>query len=496
MKSIYSLIFLILISLILYTFTFRGDWSNPSVNDIDLQHHRVGTAFETSQEGSRFAMIFSLINDKTLEIDKYAYMGTPDVGKINGHFYSLFPPAISIMAIPLYLLGFQLGASQIFTFSLSTIFAICTMILIWKFAIKLGLRWQAATFASLAFGFATNAWGYSVTLYAHLVSAFLVLSATYLTVYWQGKFSSLKIVLVWIIYSIASFVDYPNLFIFLPIVIYLTMNGISATSTGNKTSINIRPIFFIAPFIFIAFLVGYGYYNYHFFGSPLKLSNAIPRVTDINLPEETSNAAGGAESATSALKTRYLLQGLNSFIVSIDRGALVFSPIILLFVFGLGFLKNKLKNTETILISVPAVCLLLYSMFGDPYGGWAFGSRYLIAIAPELCLLAGIGLHRYWNKILIKLLYSIVFIYSSGISLLAPLTTNVIPPYVEARNFGIDYTYIINWRMLNDNNLNSYFYNNILHGSVSGLTYYSAILLFVSLIGLALIWMPKPKSQS
>ncbi|MFA6502055.1 MAG: hypothetical protein WCT85_04625, partial [Parachlamydiales bacterium] len=180
-----SILLLLIISLVFYGLTFRGNWNNPSVNDIDLQHHRAGTAFETSQEGSRFAMILSLINDKTLSIDKYAYMGTPDVGKTNGHYYSLFPPAISLMAIPLYLIGFQVGASQIFTFSLSTIFAILTMVLILKFAQKLGLNWQSSLFSALSFGFATNAWGYSVTLYAHLVSAFLILWAIYLAVYWQ-----------------------------------------------------------------------------------------------------------------------------------------------------------------------------------------------------------------------------------------------------------------------------------------------------------------------
>jgi hypothetical protein len=139
---------------------------------------------------------------------------------------------------------------------------------------------------------------------------------------------------------------------------------------------------------------------------------------------------------------------------------------------------------------------MLYSMFGDPYGGWAFGSRYLIAVAPELCLLAGIGLHRYGHKLFIKILYSLVFVYSAGVSLLAPLTTNVIPPFVEARNFGIDYTYVINWNMLKESHLNSFFYNNVLHGSIPGFTYYFAILAFVSLVGLTLIWLPRRKVRT
>jgi hypothetical protein len=139
--------------------------------------------------------------------------------------------------------------------------------------------------------------------------------------------------------------------------------------------------------------------------------------------------------------------------------------------------------------------LALYSMFGDPYGGWAFGSRYMIAILPELCLLVGFGLEHFSRNILIKILYSVTFLYSAGVSLLAPLTTNVIPPFVEARVYDLDYTYVINWRMLQNNELNSYFYNHILNKSIPGLVYYGLILTIVCLLGLFLIWLPNVKAK-
>ena len=178
-----------------------------------------------------------------------------------------------------------------------------------------------------------------------------------------------------------------------------------------------------------------------------------------------------------------------------DRGIIFYSPVIVLFIFGIGYRLSKKKGVELGLISVPATCLILYSMFSDPYGGWAFGSRYLIAAMPELCILAGIGLQRFTRNIFIKTLYTLIFCYSAAVALLAPLTTNVIPPTIEASPLGLDSSYIINIRMLENSSLDSYVYNHVLHGSITGTTYYFIILTVVLLAGMFFIWYPKKYPQ-
>ncbi|HVZ12491.1 MAG TPA: hypothetical protein VG965_05665 [Patescibacteria group bacterium] len=481
--------FLVVFSLFLFALTFRGQAGNPTPHQIEFEENSSGQAFETSQERSRYAIILSLINDHSFAIDNYASMGTPDIGALKGHYYSFFPPAVSMMAIPLYILGTQLGAAQIFTFSISTIFSFLTIIMIFLFSKRLGLHWSISAFAAVAFGFATNAWGYSVTLYAHLVSAFLLLLGLFVVLPLDDKKRGIKAILAWFLYSMAVFVDFPNLFIFLPIVGLATLKMVNITEFKEKFKIKINWFVIFAPIIFLALMTVYGYYNYIHFGSPLKFSNTIPRVKDLKNTDLSAPESG--TDATGALRTRNLLNGLTSFTVSHDRGILVYSPVVLLFIFGVGYLKKSKKWEEAGLLALPATCLVLYSMFGDPYGGWAFGSRYMIAVLPELCILAGVGLQRFAKNLLVKIIYIVVFTYSAAISLLAPLTTNVIPPYVEARYINLDSWYIINIRMLQKGELDSFFYNFVLQKSIPAVAYYFVILALVVAAGAYFIFTPK-----
>lgn len=494
----YIYILITVIALVLYSFTIRGELGNPTPEEIDSQLNTSGRAFETSQERARYGLILALVNDHTFQIDKYAAMGTPDIGVAKGHYYSFFPPGASLIAVPFYLIGEYFGAAQMITFLVSTIFALLTILLIAKFAIKLNLHWSIALFSAIAFGFATNAWGYSVTLYAHLISAFLILSGLYLTLFLEEKRAGITAIAVWTLYGLAVFLDFPNLLIFFPIVLLLTLKTFKINRSLRTIKIKIDWRFLVAPLIFVVMMAGYGYYNYIHFGKATTLSNFLPRVKDIGAIVVKSHETGKDVSTT--LNTRNMLEGFRSFIISEDRGIIRYTPVVLLFIFGLGFLKKQLKIIEVSLFALPLLCLSLYSMFGDPYGGWAFGSRYMIATMPELCLLAGIGLQRFYRynlkSIAVKIIFSLVFIYSSGVSLLAPLTTNVIPPSVEAGSLALADDYRINWQMLQLDQLNSFFYNHILNGSWSGFEYYYAILAFVVLLGLFAIWYPKTRYEN
>ncbi len=481
-----ALLLLTLICLVLYALTARGNIGIPTVEQIKSQHYKYGSEFETSQEGSRYGLLLSMVNDRAINIDRYAFLGTPDVGYINGHYYSLFPPTLSFIAMPLYILGLKLGATQLAVFSVSSIFGFLTMVMIYIFGLKLKLHWSISLFSALAFGFATNAWGYSVTLYAHSLSAFLLTTSALITFFWTKRAVEIRNLLFWLMYGIAVYLDYPNLGTFLPLALVLTFQGISIQKHKRISSIHIDWRYVIAPILFIGMLICYGYYNQLNFGNPLQLSNSLPKVTDAVLQGQANIADGKDEIPP--LTTRNLLEGLRSFTISLDRGVLFFSPIVLFFLFGLGQLKQKLSQIEATFLATVGINIVLYSMFGDPYGGWAFGSRYLIAIFPLLLILAGVGLQRYSRSVLIKLAYSAVFIYSCAVSLLAPLTTNVIPPYSEARPFGLDFTYMAAEDMLVKGKMNSFVYNHVIKAAIDAPTYYGLILAFVSVIALTLIW--------
>lgn len=485
----------VLLVISLYGATLRGRLGNPSASSIDNELSQSGAAFETSQERSRYALILALVNNHRLDLGEYASMGTPDIGRVGDKYYSFFPPATSILAIPLYLLGVQLGAAQIWTFLISTLFAALTMLVLYRLSLRLKLAGATALFVALAFGFATNAWGYSVTLYAHLLSAFALVGGVALASH--RNFTWAKSLGVWLLYAFAIFVDFPNIFAFFPIALVAGLRSFQLVTTKTRFTLSLRPTLLIGVLLFLAAMCGYGYYNYHYFGHPLKLSNTIDRVKDLKVVTNSSPEVKNL-SAAHALSPRKLIVGLTSFSVSHDRGLLIYTPVALLFVFGLAsLLKRSNLSLKLLLIGVPLTNLLTYSMFGDPYGGWAFGSRYMIAILPELLVIAGLGLDyfaRHANRLLrvgVLVVYSLVTLYSAGMSLLAPLTTNVIPPTIEAGTFALADDYRIPLEMLRLSHLNSFVYNRYLSTTLTGQEYYYLIYIPLALVLLLLIWRPR-----
>lgn len=496
MKKIPYLL-LAVFTILIFGLTFRGAVGNPTPEQIQTELNQRTQAFESSQERARYALILAMVNEKTVAIDTYAALAAPDVGYINGHYFTLFPPMTSVLALPLYLLGTHLGMAQIFTFLTPTIFSILTMLLSAEFCRRLKLHWSLGLLAAIAYGFGTNAFGYAVTLYAHTISAFFILLGLYCTVFlknWKGS------LLFWLCYAISVLLDFPNIFIFFPMALANAFFFFETTSTpGKKIKIKLHWQYFFLPFVFIALMTAYAAYNNFYHGSPTVLSNTIPRVESLevqSLPAPDQVTGNNSESAASALEPRNMLEGFRSFLISKDRGVLIYSPIVLLSILGIGVLKNKQKNIEVLLLSVPATCFILYTMFGDPYGGWAFGSRYVLAIFPELAILMALGLAR-WQKryqlLASQIFYSLVFMYSSAVSLLAPLTTNVLPPTVEALPLGLESTYRENITLLQNNMLSSFVYNFVLPDNFSGVSYYAAIAGLIILVGLCLIWWPKGK---
>ncbi|MBP7740594.1 hypothetical protein KA089_00230 [Candidatus Woesebacteria bacterium] len=490
MKKIIIATFIILS---LFTVTIRGNFGIPTSHQIDLELNGNGQAFETSQERSRYAIILAMVNNHRFDLGEYASMGTPDIGQIDGKYYSFFPPTASILAIPLYLLGLKMNAPQILTFLISTIFSIASIIMIYIFMKSLRVHWSKAIFVVIAFAFATNAWGYSVTLYAHLLSAFTLIAGIYFAT--QKKPNWQNSLIVFTLYAFGIFLDFPNIFAFFPIALLVGLRLFEIKQIENKIKFNIKISMIVGPLIFL-FLMGlYGFYNYQLFGHPLKFSNTLDRVRDLKIVENKTPEKKELDSV-SALFTRDLINGLYTFTVSNDRGVLIYSPIILLFIFGLIELGKRDRDLKILLIAVPVINLLTYSMFGDPWGGWAYGSRYMIAIFPELLVIAGLGLDYFarqskkFPKYTVLTIYSLVFIYSSSMALLSPLTTNVIPPSVEAGTYALADDARINRQMLRLNQLNSFVYNNYLHEKMSGYQYYYAILIPLNVYGLSLIWWP------
>jgi hypothetical protein len=103
----------ILISALILGLSLRGHLGNPTATELNNNYWKDNGPLELSPERGRFALLYSLAEDHSFFFSlPLARFATPDLGYENGHYVSLFAPAVSFFAIPGYLIGKALGASQ------------------------------------------------------------------------------------------------------------------------------------------------------------------------------------------------------------------------------------------------------------------------------------------------------------------------------------------------------------------------------------------------
>jgi hypothetical protein len=134
-------------------------------------------------------------------------------------------------------------------------------------------------------------------------------------------------------------------------------------------------------------------------------------------------------------------------------------------------------------------------MWGDPWGGWAFGSRYLIPAYAVFAILVSVALSHYRKNILFLVLFASLFIYSVAANLTGALTSIANPPEVEAEALGqlsgrIErFSWDRNWESITNNHIGSFAYNEFIKSFISPINFYWAILIVISILGIApLLW--------
>jgi phosphotransferase system glucose/maltose/N-acetylglucosamine-specific IIC component len=70
-------------------------------------------------------------------------------------------------------------------------------------------------------------------------------------------------------------------------------------------------------------------------------------------------------------------------------------------------------------------------MWGDPWGGWAFGSRYMIPTYALLAIFIAIALTKYKKNFLFLLLFLTLFLFSAFVNTAGALSSSANPPKVE-----------------------------------------------------------------
>ncbi|OGM19108.1 hypothetical protein A2686_00930 [Candidatus Woesebacteria bacterium RIFCSPHIGHO2_01_FULL_38_10] len=489
-KIIVNFLFLAFCAFVLIL-SLRGIGGNPTYETLNSSDLKEEGPLELSPERGRFALTYSIIEDKSFQFSlPVAKFVIPDLGYQDGRYVSLFDPGVSLLTIPGYIIGKYFDASQVGSFAIIGLFAIANALLVRSIAKKLGANPIASSLAALIFLFGTPAFAYAVTLYQHNVTVFLMLLSVYLLLKWKGI---LPLFFVWFLVVGSLIVDYPNFFLFLPIGLYALGRVFPIEDIGNTIRLNIK-ILGLVSFVTILIPVSLFLWVHKVsYGNPLQLAGNVRSVKDFDengnplFREDILRRAGqevvetpdsGDKTSIGFFKTRNMLSSLYIHLISNERGVLWFTPVILVGIFGISYLYKKRPGFTSLLLALLGSNVFLYAMWGDFWGGWAFGSRYLIPAYAVMSIFLAIALTEFKRKIFFLIIFLVLTTYSVSVNTLGALTTNRVPPKVEAvalekvSGRKEHYTYLRNWEFLMANKSKSFIYQTFANDYVTAPQYY------------------------
>lgn len=490
-------IFTILISAIFIGAALRGLPGNPTDSQLNSKKWTVSGPFEVSPERGRYALTYSLIENHSFFFSTdLARFTTPDLGYKNGHYVSLFAPAVSFIVIPGYIIGRIFGDAQVGTFAVIGFFALLNIILIARISTRLGAHYLAGITAGLIFVFATPAFNYATTLYQHHISTFLILGCIYLLLAVKNP-----LVLFPISFLIATSIptDYPNLFLMIPIIFWSLGRLIRFKANQGQLKIQIKPLVALGFVAGVVPLVFFLWFNQKSYNNPLQLSGNVQSVSAIDSNgKPTSNTQFNTENleknfnapredqAVSFFKTRSAVNGIFILFFSPDRGLISFAPIVLVGLAGIYLLNKRNPGVATVLVGIIGFNIILYSLWGDPWGGWAFGSRYSIPMYAILCIGLALALTLAKRKIVILLAIILLATYCVAVNTAGALTSSANPPQVEVLALEKlsgkvqKYTYERNLDILLANNSKSFIFQTYANKRLSAWNYYLLLACLIS----------------
>ncbi len=274
----------------------------------------------------------------------------------------------------------------------------------------------------------------------------------------------------------------------MPICLYKLLQHIHIAQKINTLSFAFKPLVITIAIGVIPLLAVFGWYNFQLTGSFIRAGQTIPRsVSKAELAKHKGQAP--PNPLTFTFKTRRQLDGFYTLLVSDERGMFYFSPILLLGILGMGiaYMKKEYLPFVVICITLVLINIILYSMFIDPWGGWAFGPRYLIPASAVLACFISFTLRLLQKKILFSILFFQLLAYSVWVHTLGAMTTVSIPPKIEAIHLlkPIPYTYEYNFFLAYKNFTSSLAYQLFLPHILSVSQYiniFSGIVVFLCMI--------------
>lgn len=440
---------------------------NP--NDLNSKSTELGGPFEASNTNSRYALTEAIVENNTLFFDRdQARFSAPDMVEYNGKFFTIFAPGVSFFTVPFYYVGKMFEQPRLVSFLSTVIVATVNVMLLTMLGQKLGASKQSSALSALFFIFGSSALAYALTLTQHHLSVMLLLLS--LCNYFSKR-SLLRNISFGFLVGAGVLVDLPNLFVMMPVLIAVIGEHLSLSKAKDTVSLSLNTAIIGLVIGVIPLMYGYLLYNYSLTGSYFTIGQMIGRSnyfdTEEQKEEQRIRDALNTEEERFSLpfESREQQHGAYILLISDERGILFYSPVVLIGIIGLVLLyrDKKYAVASVVMFSVILTNIVVYSMFGDPWGGWAFGPRYLLPMIAVLALTSSVALEKYKKNILFSLGVFIVLAYSVYVNTAGAVTSNNIPPKVEAIHFEtpVPYTYQFNFEKIEQGFSQSLLYNSV-----------------------------------
>ncbi len=475
----YKTITTFIIVFILYVLLSRGFIGVTSYGSFDdITDPVLRSSFESSQERARYSQMLSFVTQGKLSIDDVKDFAKPDLAWINNHYYPAYPPGLSILLSPFFAIGHLLNAPMVFVNLANALLTLLTGYLLYRVSKRIGFSYDESLLIGVIYTASTLVLSYGTTLYQHTLSGLLLFVILYLHLVNSNASSSWFLLLLQgLLVSAAYLVDYPNIVPALVIFIATCITKLHYSEDAVKLYITVRSNLL---WLFLGLLVGFiliGLINYSLFGQAFILTNRYNlRVLDlhnITYTYESLNSSMFSEVVyAEKFNIHNLFRGIHILLFSVDRGLFIYTPILLLLAFTIKRFGNP--NLRNLLLLTFFSNLLLYSMYDDPWGGWAFGPRYLIPTLPMLVLLLAPLLRVGIPK---KVLYLFILPFMSIIPLLGATTSNLVPPSIE-QNLTIPSSFLTNIEYLRSGYTGSFVFNHLFRDYMSLTWYFLLVLSF------------------